>query len=115
MSVLNSLLTPETMKAHRATWWACAWGGQLRTRLTKKMRGVVGFDVTCSCGWDSKTGGAVRRYVEDELWHHRYSAQQDAAILALPCPQCRAEGGQKCTDLGKERSYFHVARIEALP
>jgi hypothetical protein len=36
----------------------------------------LGYDVTCSCGqFETKTGGATRTYIEDELWSHRFAAQ----------------------------------------
>jgi hypothetical protein len=40
------------------------------------MRGLWGYDVECSCGqYASKTGGGLRRYVEELLWDHRWSVQ----------------------------------------
>ena len=71
--VLRSLLTPEIMREHRATWWVYA-GGQ-RIRYQKTMRGQWGYDVTCSCGWDSRFGGGVRSAVEEALGDHRYDEQ----------------------------------------
>jgi hypothetical protein len=35
------------------------------------MRGTWGYDATCSCGWDSRTGGALRRYVADLVADHK--------------------------------------------
>jgi hypothetical protein len=45
------------------------------------MRGTWpgGYDVVCSCGWESRTGGAIRRAVEDELFDHRLGAQVEPA------------------------------------
>jgi hypothetical protein len=82
---LNSLLTAETMRAHRARWFVYAGG--YGTPLTKirhqsSMRGHwPGWDVECSCGkWESKTGGATKTSVADALWDHRYSAQAEAEM-----------------------------------
>jgi hypothetical protein len=76
---LNSLLTPESLREHRARWFVYAGGyGQPLEKIphTASMRGHwPGYDVECSCGWESKTGGAVKRYVADKLWDHRYSEQ----------------------------------------
>lgn len=70
-------LTKETLKAHRATWYVWAEGVKMRRQAI--MRGTWGYDVTCSCGeFETRTGGAVRSYVEEELWHHRYEAQSAA-------------------------------------
>lgn len=61
-----------TATAHRATWWVYA--GRDRIRHTAQMRGTWDYDVTCSCGWDSATGGALRRYVAEKLDGHRREA-----------------------------------------
>jgi hypothetical protein len=80
---MQDLITPATRAAHRATWWVYtggrdATGGHERIRRIATMRGFwPGYDVTCSCGWESRTGGAIRRSVEDKLWNHRYDAQDD--------------------------------------
>jgi hypothetical protein len=71
--VLNYLLTPEIKRAHKARWFAYAGGERIPAQST--MRGTWGWDVVCSCGWETNTGGGVRSYVEDKLWDHRYSAQ----------------------------------------
>jgi hypothetical protein len=78
---LNSLLRPEILKAHRASWSVWVGDGSAaypreRIPYQSTMRGTWGYDVECSCGeFDSKTGGATRNSVEDMLWDHRYAAQ----------------------------------------
>ena len=75
---VSDILSAETMKAHQATWWV--WAGNVKIRRTGTMRGPWGYDVTCSCGgFETNTGGATRRYIESELWFHRYQAQEAAA------------------------------------
>ena len=80
---LGSLITAETRRAHRARWFV--YGGGYGEPLVKMPRQATmrghwpGYDVECSCGWKSKTGGATRRSVEDMLWDHRYSEQAKAA------------------------------------
>lgn len=59
------------------TWWV--WpltGGHApseRMRYERTMRGTWGWDATCSCGWESRTGGAVRRYVLDAAYGHLFT------------------------------------------
>jgi hypothetical protein len=61
------------LRAHRARWYVYA--GAERIPHEAGMRGAWGYDVTCSCGWDSKTGGGTRRYVAAKLDEHRTEAQ----------------------------------------
>jgi hypothetical protein len=49
-------------------------GGQ-KLRYQSTMRGTWGYDVACSCGFETNTGGGTRGSVEDYLFDHRYSAQ----------------------------------------
>lgn len=72
---MTILLSPDTMRAHRVKWWVYA--GRERIRHNASMRGQWGYDVTCSCGWDSRTGGGLKRAVADDLWFHRFSAQSE--------------------------------------
>lgn len=60
---------------HSIRWWVYA--GSERIPRTGIMRGQWAYDATCSCGWDSRTGGAVRCYIEREVWHHKWSAKQE--------------------------------------
>ena len=58
-----------TTTTHRIRWFAVADGQRFpRTHI---MRGQWGYDAVCSCGWDSRTGGALRRYVEDAVADHK--------------------------------------------
>jgi len=72
---MSLVLTPETMRAHQARWYV--YGDGERLRHTSAMRGTWGWDVECSCGWQSRTGGGLRRHVEDQLWQHRWEAQEE--------------------------------------
>lgn len=113
MSLTQTMIRPETLAAHRATWFVVA--GRQRIRRNKGMRGTWGHDVTCSCGWDSKTGGATRGSVEDALFDHRWDAQMDADALAQACLKCEAEPGTGCSDWGRQVSYLHPERYQAVP
>ena len=76
---LNYLITPETRKAHRATWFVYGGPNGERTRPeTGRTYTGCGWDVECSCGFKTVTGAATRGSVEDELWAHRHAEQAAA-------------------------------------
>lgn len=62
-------MNPAERVAPRIRWWVYA--GAERIPRTAMMRGLWGYDATCSCGWDSRTGGAVERYVREQVWLHK--------------------------------------------
>lgn len=65
-----------TTAAHRITWWVYTGNGSERIRRTAAMRGQwPGYDVTCSCGWETRTGGAVRSYIASEVHFHKWLAE----------------------------------------
>jgi hypothetical protein len=66
----------KTEKSHQARWFVYA--GSERIPHTSRMRGQWGYDVECSCGWKTRTGGAVRSYVQTELDIHRLSERDDS-------------------------------------
>lgn len=108
---LNDMLTAETLAAHRATWYVYAGGyGEPTTRLrhTSTMRGSwAGWDVECSCGSGSRTGGAIKARVAEWLFDHRYEAQTDAELHA----EARADGVDP-SDLPAYVTWLR-ARVEA--
>jgi hypothetical protein len=67
---------------HAITWWV--WAGGEKMRHTAQMRGQWGWDASCTCGWESRTGGATRgsvqRDVDDHKWDYRNVAETDAAV-----------------------------------
>ena len=64
----------------KISWFVVLDGGE-RMRRQDSMRGTWAWDATCSCGWDSRTGGAVftavRRAVND---HKRNEHGLEAAL-----------------------------------
>jgi hypothetical protein len=108
--ILSKYLSPETKKAHRATWYV--WSGGEKMRAASTMRGTWGWDATCSCGrWQSHTGGATRGSVEDALYDHRRDAEFAAEILEADTASriaeldghthlINADGEKICTDGG---------------
>ena len=63
-----------TATDHRFKWYVWGWGpqGRYKIRHTAKMRGTWGWDAECSCGWQSRTGGATRTSVERDVWRHKF-------------------------------------------
>jgi hypothetical protein len=59
---------------HRMRWFVWGWGpqGSYKIPHNARMRGTWGWDAACSCGWESRTGGATRRSVEDKVWMHKF-------------------------------------------
>lgn len=57
----------------RIEWFVYA--GTDRIRHTARMRGTWAYDAVCTVhGWDSRTGGALRRYVAGEVELHKFEA-----------------------------------------
>lgn len=81
MITTYSRISPETMREHRATWWVYPEPGNTdpatRIRHSAQMRGTWGYDVTCSCGWDSRIGGGLRRAAAEALEDHRADVQYE--------------------------------------
>lgn len=65
----------RTEKAPRVRWYV--WAGGERIPHTATMRGTWGWDAECECGWKSSTGGAVRAYVKDLVWEHKFFDHND--------------------------------------
>lgn len=62
---------------HRMRWFVYVDGERIPHTAT--MRGQWGYDVECSCGeFVTRTGGAVRSYIEQEVWHHKWAAAREA-------------------------------------
>lgn len=78
----------EAMAGHKITWWVFTGGEDEngrpeKIRRTASMRGFwPGWDASCSCGWESRTGGAIKRSVQDSVDDHKWSVQCDAETAA---------------------------------
>lgn len=74
------------LAGHRARWYV--WSAGERMPHESSMRGAWGWDVVCECGWDSRTGGAIRPRVleahRDHLSVVRWVAEhpEDRAAFA---------------------------------
>lgn len=49
------------------------WSGDVKMPYESSMRGTWGFDAKCSCGWETRTGGAVRSSVQSDVNTHKFS------------------------------------------
>ena len=65
---LASLPSRESIKIK---WWVVLESGE-RIRHSNTMRGRWDFEATCACGWDSKTGGALRNSVKRDVENHKF-------------------------------------------
>jgi hypothetical protein len=73
-----TLISNEVRRAHRARWFVWTHDDSDRWERIPRphgVRGYVAFDVECSCGWGSHTGGGTRGSVEHALWNHRLDEQ----------------------------------------
>ena len=56
------------------------YAGNDKIPHTSAHAGDWGYDVECSCGWKTRTGGATRTYVTEEvIWHKRFDHGYKAA------------------------------------
>lgn len=61
------------MKEHSIRWVAVS-ADTGRIPRNRFMAGRDwGWDATCSCGWDSRTGGAIQQRVREAIADHRWS------------------------------------------
>ena len=58
-----------TTEAVKIAWFV--WAGGEKFPREASMRGYVGFDAKCSCGWETKSGGGVRSWIEQEVLDHK--------------------------------------------
>lgn len=60
---------------HRVRWFVYTGRGRERIPRVATMRGWwPGYDVVCSCGWESRTGGGLRRYITEMVSEHKWRA-----------------------------------------
>lgn len=68
----NDTVVPESGREvkHSIRWWAYVDGGRVPRQSTMKS-GQFGWDVTCSCGWESRTGGATMASLDRTVAAHK--------------------------------------------
>lgn len=73
---------------HRIKWYVYTGGTDAngrpeRIRREASMRGTwPGYDAECTCGWESRTGGAVRQHVADRVAAHKWDVEYEASLAA---------------------------------
>lgn len=60
----------NTSTTHKISWFAYVAPGEM-IPCNSQMRGTWAYDIKCSCGWESKTGGAVKTYITEEARFHK--------------------------------------------
>lgn len=58
-----------TETKHQIRWYV--WAGDEKIPHAATMRGTWGFDAACSCGWETRTGGALRGHIRDRVAEHK--------------------------------------------
>lgn len=78
IATLAGLDFKKIRAGHRATWkWTI--GGKWYTQPWGVSVKGIGFDVTCKCGWESHTGGAIKVRVEED--HERHIMEVVLAVI----------------------------------
>lgn len=69
--------TLEVRPAHRVRWFGVipGPGNCERVPRNRMMNGRDwGWDATCSCGWETRTGGAIQQRIREAISEHRQEA-----------------------------------------
>lgn len=65
------------MKGHRIRWFGIASGERIPRNPSMNGRDW-GWDVSCSCGWETRTGGAIQERIREAVQHHlRYGTKEN--------------------------------------
>lgn len=69
----------NVVPGHAIRWFVWGNGTDRPVKIphTSRMRGEWGWDASCECGWQTRTGGATRTYVEGEVWMHKFENRTD--------------------------------------
>ena len=76
----------NTNGEHKIKWWAVGTsmsGERYRIRRQASMSMAsnnFGWEATCSCGWETHTGGAVPSYIRDAINNHKFDVALQAKI-----------------------------------
>lgn len=80
--------------------------GELHPRESA-MRGAWACEAKCSCGWETRTGGAVKSYIDRMVADHKSDVRHGfwTPDGAVPCPRCGYPDGaadHPCSNFGEE-------------
>ena len=65
---MSMKLVPTNEKVN-IKWFVYA--GEEKIRYNKTMRGQWGYEASCSCWWETRSGGAVRSSIQWEIETHK--------------------------------------------
>jgi hypothetical protein len=65
------------MSNHKIKYWVYA-GGELM-RHSRNMVGFKMWEASCSCGWKTRTGGAIQSYIKREVQWHKWEHNKEVA------------------------------------
>lgn len=66
-----ALAEAAAVVTHKISFWATPGDGSRIRRNSSMPNSGWGWDATCSCGWDSKTGGAIMARVDEAVAAHK--------------------------------------------
>lgn len=66
------------MTGHSIRWWGVLPDGERVPRNRHMNGGDWGWDATCSCGWDSRSGGMIQERIREAIADHKLDARLDA-------------------------------------
>ena len=58
------------MSNHKIKYWVYA-GSEL-VRHSRQMVGFKGWEASCSCGWKTRSGGALQSWIKREVQWHKW-------------------------------------------
>lgn len=74
--VPGSATVPKRLPGHAIRWYARFPGHpeDWTPRTSRMLRSHFGWDVKCSCGFQTNTGGGVESWVSQLVWEHKWEA-----------------------------------------
>lgn len=62
--------------AHKIRWLVYSVPNDRSTLMPRQasMRGLWTFEAVCSCGQETRTGGATERHIRELIWLHKFGA-----------------------------------------
>lgn len=81
---MNTTEGRRVVPGHAITWFVYATDGVRveKLRHTSKMAGGwYAWDAECECGWESRTGGAIKSSVERDVRSHKCDVSGDWRML----------------------------------
>jgi hypothetical protein len=69
----------NAVEGHRIRWFARFSGhpDDWMPATSGMVRSSFGWDVRCSCGWETNTGGGTEGYVRDLVYWHKFDQRRE--------------------------------------